>query len=65
MLLYRVGSASNNESFLAAIEGHKRIVERLQARDAAGAEKAICDHLEQVKNESRAVFAKLRAAGRE
>lgn len=64
MLLYRVGSAANNDSFMAAIEGHKRILARIEAKDVAGAEEAIRDHLDRVKEESKAVFPKMHLAER-
>jgi len=62
MLLYRVGSVSNNDSFMAAIEGHKRILERIESKDIAGAEEAIRDHLDKVKEESKAVFSRMHLA---
>lgn len=59
MLLYRIGSVANVASFLTAIEGHKRILDRIKVADVPGAEKAIRDHLDHVKNESRTISAKL------
>jgi DNA-binding GntR family transcriptional regulator len=49
MLRYRIESLYLPETALRAIEGHRRILECLKARDEAGLEKAIRDHLEQSK----------------
>ena len=60
MLLYRVGSISNSDSFRTAIAGHKRILGSIQALDFAGAEAAVCAHLEQVKLEAKSMVSKMR-----
>ena len=49
MLRYRIESLYLSETALRAIQGHRRILECLKARDEAGLEKAIRDHLEQSK----------------
>jgi DNA-binding GntR family transcriptional regulator len=59
MLPYRVGSVSNNESFLGAVAGHQRILERIQARDTAGAEQAVQEHIDYVKEEAKSMLAKI------
>jgi DNA-binding GntR family transcriptional regulator len=59
MFLYRMGSSDHVESAYAAFNGHRATVERLRARDSAGAEKAVCQHLEFVKRDIREyAFAK-------
>jgi DNA-binding GntR family transcriptional regulator len=49
MLRYRIESLYLPETALRAIQGHRRILECLKARDEAGLEQAIRDHLEQSK----------------
>lgn len=49
MLRYRIESLYLPETALRAIQGHRRILECLKARDESGLEKAIRDHLEQSK----------------
>ena len=53
MFLYRMGSSSHNESAYSALNGHRAIVERLRAHDSAGAEQAVCQHLEVAKRNIR------------
>jgi DNA-binding GntR family transcriptional regulator len=53
MFLYRIESMYNEESALHAIANHRRIVERIKERDAAGVEQAIHEHLDHVKNDIR------------
>lgn len=47
--LYRMEAQHAIETRLKSIEGHRRILECLQARDAEGAKKAIRSHLEDSK----------------
>jgi len=51
MLRYRIESIYEPDMVLSVIEDHRRILERLRARDVAGITLAISDHLDHVKRE--------------
>lgn len=51
MLLYRVETLYDAGIALRGIAGHRRIIERIVARDFAGVEAAIREHIEQVKRD--------------
>jgi len=54
MFLYRIESISKTaDGAMRAIESHRVILERLKARDVAGVERAIHDHLDFVKRDVR------------
>jgi GntR family transcriptional regulator, rspAB operon transcriptional repressor len=53
MLRYRIESLYLPETALRAIQGHRRILEALKASDEPGLEKAMRDHLEQSKIDTR------------
>ncbi len=53
MLRYRIESLYLPETALRAIQGHRRILEALKASDESGLEKAIRNHLEQSKVDTR------------
>lgn len=50
MLRYRIEGLSHPEIAIKAIEGHRRIVECIQKKDAKGIVQAIRDHMEFAKN---------------
>ncbi len=51
MLLYRMESLYEPENGLRAISGHRRILERIKARDKAGVAEAMRAHLEQSRRD--------------
>ncbi len=54
MFLYRIKSIYEPEvSALHALEGHRAIFERIKERDVAGAEAAVCEHLDYMKKNVR------------
>jgi DNA-binding GntR family transcriptional regulator len=51
MLRYRMESIYEPDMVLSVIEDHRRILERLKARDVAGITQAISEHLDHVRRE--------------
>ena len=66
MLRYRIESIFSEENVRRAIQGHRRIFESVVQRDEKGIDRAVRDHLDQVKRDVRRyAFARTEKEGPE